>query len=134
MSVSGSAVQQDGFSASLTAPNGMSQRRLIGAVWAGHRRGGTALEAHGTGTALGDPIEVGAAQALHAPVECNPDRVTFPHGCTSSKSTMGHLEPAAAAAGLASLLVTSGAVIPTNAQLRQYPSLILGRATGSDIG
>ena len=55
----GSAVQQDGPSASLTAPNGSSQRRLIKAV---RDDGGAAavryLEAHGTGTALGDPIEV----------------------------------------------------------------------------
>ena len=55
--VLGTAVQQDGPSASLTAPNGSSQRRLIETV----RDFGTtkrALEAHGTGTALGDPIEV----------------------------------------------------------------------------
>ena len=57
VAVSGTAVQQDGPSASLTAPNGTSQQRLIEAV-----RGGTgpSLEAHGTGTALGDPIEVRA--------------------------------------------------------------------------
>ena len=59
--VLGSAVQQDGPSASLTAPNGSSQRRLLEAV---RREGATreqpSLEAHGTGTALGDPIEVGA--------------------------------------------------------------------------
>ena len=56
--VRGSAVQQDGPSASLTAPNGSSQRRLIEAV----RGGGIdpVLEAHGTGTALGDPIEASA--------------------------------------------------------------------------
>ena len=60
VTVLGSAVQQDGPSASLTAPNGSSQGRLIEAV----RRalsddtGVPALEAHGTGTALGDPIEV----------------------------------------------------------------------------
>ena len=56
--VRGSAVQQDGPSASLTAPNGSSQRRLIDAV----RGGGIdpVLEAHGTGTALGDPIEASA--------------------------------------------------------------------------
>ena len=62
VTVLGSAVQQDGPSASLTAPNGSSQKRLISAV----RRvlpddgGVPALEAHGTGTALGDPIEVGS--------------------------------------------------------------------------
>ena len=58
--VLGSAVQQDGPSASLTAPNGSSQRRLIESV--SHiitdKNGIPSLEAHGTGTALGDPIEV----------------------------------------------------------------------------
>ena len=57
--VAGSAVQQDGPSASLTAPNGSSQQRLIEAVRAGRDVDqAPALEAHGTGTALGDPIEV----------------------------------------------------------------------------
>ena len=57
VAVSGTAVQQDGPSASLTAPNGTSQQRLIEAVKA---ENGPSLEAHGTGTALGDPIEVRA--------------------------------------------------------------------------
>jgi len=57
VAVSGTAVQQDGPSASLTAPNGTSQQRLIEAVRGGN---GPSLEAHGTGTALGDPIEVRA--------------------------------------------------------------------------
>ncbi|EGB04297.1 hypothetical protein AURANDRAFT_5602, partial [Aureococcus anophagefferens] len=52
--VLGTAVQQDGPSASLTAPNGSSQKRLIENV---QDNGATyrTLEAHGTGTALGDP-------------------------------------------------------------------------------
>ena len=56
----GTDVQQDGPSASLTAPNGPSQRRLIESVSHGiiNDRGNSSLEAHGTGTALGDPIEV----------------------------------------------------------------------------
>ena len=59
----GSAVQQDGPSASLTAPNGSSQKRLIETVRRaiGGSEGVPSLEAHGTGTALGDPIEVVAA-------------------------------------------------------------------------
>ncbi len=58
--VLGSAVQQDGPSASLTAPNGSSQRRLIESVSRAitDKNGNSSLEAHGTGTALGDPIEV----------------------------------------------------------------------------
>ena len=57
INILGSAVQQDGPSASLTAPNGLSQTRLIESVQCG-RKGVSSLEAHGTGTALGDPIEV----------------------------------------------------------------------------
>ena len=58
--IMGSAVQQDGPSASLTAPNGASQRRLIEAVRraVSEAEDEPTLEAHGTGTALGDPIEV----------------------------------------------------------------------------
>lgn len=57
----GSCVQQDGPSASLTAPNGSSQRRLVHDVTRqilAENVRSPALEAHGTGTALGDPIEV----------------------------------------------------------------------------
>jgi len=56
------------------------------------------LEAHGTGTALGDPIEVGAAvRAL-----CSASHVSAVH-CAAVKSNQGHLEAAAATAGLSSL-------------------------------
>ena len=63
MRILGSAVQQDGPSASLTAPNGSSQRRLLETVRrvVGGEEGVPVLEAHGTGTALGDPIEVQSA-------------------------------------------------------------------------
>ena len=57
-SVLGTAVQQDGPSASLTAPNGSSQRRLLESVRGSGDSSFATLEAHGTGTALGDPIEV----------------------------------------------------------------------------
>jgi len=66
-----------------------------------------ALEAHGTGTALGDPIEVGAvAVALcrreHTGAQGIPEgRVA----CASLKANVGHLETVAAAAGLKSILV-----------------------------
>ena len=59
ITIVGSAVRQDGASASLTAPNGSSQRKLIEAVPSGAvEPRGEILEAHGTGTALGDPVEV----------------------------------------------------------------------------
>lgn len=84
-----SAVRHDGRSASLTAPNGSSQQRLIEAV--GIEAPGP-LQSHGTGTALGDPVEVGAA--TRALSEAN--GVAF----ASVKASLGHLEAAAAAAGL----------------------------------
>ena len=61
LSLLGSCVRQDGKSASLTAPNGQAQQALLRAALAD---GGvepaalSAYEAHGTGTPLGDPIEV----------------------------------------------------------------------------
>ena len=58
---------QDGRSSSLTTPNGPSQQDVIRcALSAGHLASADlrSLEMHGTGTALGDPIEVGAACAV----------------------------------------------------------------------
>ncbi|KAH8074973.1 hypothetical protein JL721_954 [Aureococcus anophagefferens] len=84
----GSAIRQDGPSASMTAPNGSSQRRLLLAAGAA---ADTGLEAHGTGTALGDPIEVGAAVGAF----CKDDAGKLAHKiqCASLKANMGHLGP-----------------------------------------
>lgn len=69
--VLGTAVNQDGRSGSLTAPNGPSQ---VAVMQAAHAAAGPhadlqpgavgALELHGTGTSLGDPIETGAATGM----------------------------------------------------------------------
>ena len=55
-----SVVQQDGRSASLTAPNGSAQHELLVAAMRGEADSVATIEAHGTGTALGDPTEIGA--------------------------------------------------------------------------
>ena len=68
--VRGSAVNQDGRSGGLTAPNGPAQEAVIRAALTAAGLAPAAIgyiETHGTGTPLGDPIEVGALGAVFGP-------------------------------------------------------------------
>jgi acyl transferase domain-containing protein/SAM-dependent methyltransferase len=102
--IRGSAVNQDGRSGGLTAPNGPAQEAVIRAALA---ESGVApqevsyLETHGTGTSLGDPIEVRAASA----VLCKDRLHDFPLAIGSIKTNIGHLEAAAGMAGLLKVVV-----------------------------
>ncbi|ACY13745.1 6-deoxyerythronolide-B synthase [Haliangium ochraceum DSM 14365] len=97
--IRGVGCNQDGRSNGLTAPNGESQRALILEVL---RRARVApeevsyIEAHGTGTPLGDPIEVEALAATYG--RPRPDGEACMLGAV--KSNIGHLESAAGIAGL----------------------------------
>jgi acyl transferase domain-containing protein/thioesterase domain-containing protein len=97
--VRGSAINHDGRSSSVTAPNPAAQEAVIRAALAAAHTGPAEIqyvEAHGTGTLLGDPIE---AQALASVFRDRPTRLTI----GSVKTNIGHLE---AAAGLAGVLKT----------------------------
>ncbi|MDA0167608.1 acyltransferase domain-containing protein [Solirubrobacter taibaiensis] len=112
--IRGSAVNQDGRSNGLTAPNCAAQEAVLRAAYAAASVDPVDVdyvEAHGSGTALGDPIE---ARALGAVVGAgrSPNRAC---AIGSVKSNIGHTEAAAGIAGLikATLALHHGEIPPS---------------------
>ncbi|MFD9093334.1 SDR family NAD(P)-dependent oxidoreductase [Streptomyces collinus] len=105
------AENHGGRAHSLTAPNPRAQADLLTTAY---RRAGidprtvTYIEAHGTGTELGDPVELGALKTAFAALDDEePDSLGEPARCGlgSVKSNIGHLELAAGVAGMIKTLL-----------------------------
>lgn len=127
--IRGSAINQDGRTNVLTAPSGPAQERVIqraltDAGLPPERIG--LVECHGTGTTLGDPIEVEALRNVFGGPRDHPLWIS------AVKSTIGHLEGAAGIAGLIKVvLALSRKTIPPQANFRRLsPNIDL---TGASI-
>lgn len=97
--IRGSAVNQDGASSGLSVPNGLAQEAVIRAALQNANvdpQSISYIETHGTGTSLGDPIEVDAlGRVFQLAREARP-----PVALGAVKTNIGHLEAAAGIAGL----------------------------------
>ncbi len=117
--IRGSAVNQDGLTNGLTAPNGPSQQAVIRQALekAGVKPAQISyVETHGTGTSLGDPIEVNSLKK----VLMEGRDVNQPCWIGSVKTTIGHLESAAGIAGLIKVVLSlQNKEIPPHLHLKQ---------------
>ena len=122
--IRGSAVNHDGRSNGLSAPNGPAQEAVVRTALrdAGlEPRHINYIEAHGTGTRLGDPIEIEALRTVFAP-DRQADR---PLLVGSVKTNIGHLESAAGIAGMAKIILSlRHGQIPPHLNLRNVNPLL----------
>ena len=123
--IRGTAVNHGGRAKSLTAPNPQAQAELLMAAYS---RAGVGpetvgyIEAHGTGTELGDPIEVhGLKRAFAAMAERGGVELARGYcGLGTVKSNIGHLEAAAGVAGLVKVLLSlRHGILPASLHCRE---------------
>jgi len=122
--IRGTACNQDGRTNGITAPNGNAQREVIQAALAASGlspREIDYLETHGTGTSLGDPIEVQALGEVFGGDRPADDKLVL----GAVKTNVGHLEAAAGMAALCKvILALQKEQIPANLHFRNPNPLI----------
>ncbi|MEH2062923.1 MAG: SDR family NAD(P)-dependent oxidoreductase [Nostoc sp.] len=114
--IKGSGINQDGKSNGITAPNGLAQEKLIKRIYQDYKIDASKIsyiEAHGTGTKLGDPVEANALKKVFSSI--NPES-GFHCGVGSVKSNIGHPAAAAGAISLVKVLLCM--------KHRQLPGLV----------
>lgn len=118
-----SVINQDGHTQGLTAPNKQAQVKLMKESLARAHLSPDEIdyiEAHGTGTKLGDPIEISAITEVF-----NNKKREHPLIVGSVKSNIGHLESAAGMASLIKVILSlQQKQIPANMHFKQCNPLI----------
>ncbi|MGX7829584.1 SDR family NAD(P)-dependent oxidoreductase [Actinokineospora sp. 24-640] len=105
--IRGSAVNHGGRASSLTAPNPLAQADLLVEAYRDARvpvETVSYVELHGTGTKLGDPVEIEGLARAHR-VLATPGVDAVECGVGTVKSNIGHLEPAAGVAGVVKVVL-----------------------------
>ena len=112
--IRGSAINQDGASSGLTVPSGPAQKIVIKKALHSSNlepKDISYMEAHGSGTSLGDPIEIGALASVFEDSHTKDNPLIV----GSVKTNIGHLEAAAGIAGLAKVALSlKHKTIPAN--------------------
>ena len=131
--IRGTAINHDGKSSGLTVPNGVSQQKVIRAALENAKVEPTQIsyvEVHGTGTALGDPIEIQTLKAVLGQERSQEQPLML----GSAKTNIGHLEPAAGIAGLIKVvLAMQHKEIPPHLHLKTLNPHISLEGTGIKI-
>ena len=113
------SINQDGRTANLTSPNGLAQQQVISrALQRAEVKASSmsVLSSHGTGTSLGDPIEVAAQCAVLGKHQHMPS----PLATAADKSNVGHLEVGAGMVGLLKLmLILQQSLVAPNLHLQK---------------
>ena len=105
--IEGSAINNDGASSGLTVPNGKAQKKVIGDALANANLNPNDIdyiEAHGTGTPLGDPIEFDAIKDVYFGKNVKKRDHDLVVGAV--KGNIGHLESAAAVSSIIKVVLS----------------------------
>ncbi len=131
--IRGSGINQDGKSNGLTAPNGEAQAKLIRQTcMEAHLNPLDVdyIEMHGTGTKLGDPIEVDAVAATYGRGRSKDELLKI----GSVKSNMGHLEASAGVASITKVLLSmKNNMIPANLHFHTPNPLINWEDSNAEV-